>query len=366
MIIIICKVVNLARTDGHKHVYNVRLAQSSPRPAVATSSKYRTGLLVLCQFDAEDQSISILRQATAEDVWEQLDSTKPVNVSLKQANTEDSRQVIASSAASKGVLDDAKLSQLQNPIEDMSNALKTEMAKNADNRYIVSAFCDWNNSFKECDSAERGHLTLIIRSLSQLFLQAVEQNRSLCDSKRDQMLLTSLHKGDWLQAVTLILSGADIRQANERGDTLLMNSTAKRDYHLTKFLLAAGACPFEENGKGLSAFAISKRIKYEKFLTLFETFPRHTKKSGHLSTSSGPSSSFKEQMTLLQTQNQDEGNRPSGPTASESTTLADAQYLQDTSSDKHDATRYWGHSFRDGGQFGSHPGMDDFGDESSP
>ena len=34
--------------------------------------------------------------------------------------------------------------------------------------------------------------------------------------------------------------------------------------------------------------------------------------------------------------------------------------------DARDASKYWGHHFRDNGAFGSYPVHDDFGDEAEP
>jgi hypothetical protein len=54
-------------------------------------------------------------------------------------------------------------------------------------------------------------------------------------------------------------------------------------------------------------------------------------------------------------------NNESPDTLSES----EAVFYQE-GSDSNDVSKGWGHSFRDNGAFGSHPGCDDYGDESSP
>src|SRR5437764_32553 len=44
----------------------------------------------------------------------------------------------------------------------------------------------------------------------------------------------------------------------------------------------------------------------------------------------------------------------------------DATLAQMDGDDNRDATRYWGHHFRDNGSYGSYPVHDDFDDESEP
>ena len=329
---------------NHKleYVYKVRIDGSRfSQSTTPTNLQCKVGDVVLCQFDQENQSISIKRQATIEDAWLEVALTK-----------------------SQLVKSEMQKRQIEYNLDDISNALKLEKASSNANSTVVAAFCDWKTLFEK-DNRSSSSVRLI-RSLSKLFLKTLDENKTLSEDEKEQLLIAALDKKDWLKAVGLMLSGADARQINDRGDTSLMISTKDKDYLLTEFLLAVGFSPFEENNQGVCAADIAKRRGDEKFLAMFQKFSSYAESYRHSCNSRQASGSLREQLTLLQTQNQDEGNRPSGPTTSESVTLADAQYLEDASSDNHDATRYWGQSFRDGGQFGSPCGMDDFGDESSP
>ena len=340
----ICKIVALSMNHKLEFVYKLRTDGSHTyHSAVPTKLQYKVGDVVLCQFDQEKQSIIIRRQATVEDAWHQFALTKS---QLERSEIQKSR--------------------VEQDLDDLNNALRTEKSSAIGNSEIVSAFGDWKNFLQENKDDKSNDHVRLIRSLSKLFLKALNEFQDYSEDERNQKLTIALNEKDWLKATSIMLSGADARRANERGDTSIMRSTKDKDYALTKFLLVFGVSPFEENDIGVSAANIARRRGDEKFLVLFRSFSSYAENHRRSSISHESSSSFREQLTLLQTQNQDEGSRSSEPTTSESTNLADAQYLQDMSSDQHDATRYWGQSSRDGGQFGSHPGMDDFGDESSP
>ena len=173
----------------------------------------------------------------------------------------------------------------------------------------------------------------------------------------DLDLVEAVKKKDFDQAALHLIQGENPNQRDEKGNTALAYAVVSQEKFLVELLLLFNANPKVDNASGISPLSLT--LEHPELDWLRRRLAE-------------PARDFLPDYDVANTQKEStkirrETQKASLKSAAErlKTTYEEAAFYQE-GADKADGSRHWGQSWRDNGAFGSHPGFDDYGDESMP